>query len=117
MSRQVEAAVDRVMDTSGRIDMLVDNAGMCIVQAVEEMTDASLDAVLGVNLKGTFNTMQDMAPITKRQRFGKVINISSAGGIKAMSHVSHYAASKGGVIAATRLGQAAASDPAPNPVG
>jgi len=101
-SEQMEAAVKRTMEKWGRIDILCNNAGVCIVEAVDEISDRSLDAVIDVNVKGIFNTMRYIAPIMKQQRYGKVINTSSAGGIKALPYVSHYAASKGAVVLATK---------------
>ena len=101
-SEQMEAAVKRAMDQFGRIDILCNNAGVCIVEAVDEISDRSLDAVIDVNIKGVFNTMRHIVPIMKQQRYGKVINTSSAGGIKALPYVSHYAASKGAVVLATK---------------
>lgn len=101
-SEQMEAAVKRAMQRFGRIDILCNNAGVCIVEAVDEISDRSLDAVIDVNVKGVFNTMRQIAPIMKEQKYGKVINTSSAGGIKALPYVSHYAASKGAVVLATK---------------
>ena len=101
-SEQMDAAVRRVMERWGRLDILCNNAGVCIVEAVEDISDRSLDAVIDVCVKGVFNTMRYVAPIMKAQRYGKVINTSSAGGIKALPYVSHYAAAKGAVVLATR---------------
>ena len=58
--------------------------------------------IIDVNVKGVFNTMRHIVPIMKEQRYGKVINTSSAGGMKALPYVSHYAASKGAVVLATK---------------
>jgi NAD(P)-dependent dehydrogenase (short-subunit alcohol dehydrogenase family) len=101
-SEQMEAAVKSTMEAFGRIDILCNNAGVCIVEAVDEISDRSLDAVIDVNLKGMFNTMRYIAPIMKQQRYGKVVNTSSAGGLKALPYVSHYAAAKGAVVMATK---------------
>lgn len=101
-SEQMEAAVKRTMEEYGRIDILCNNAGVCIVEAVDAITDRSLDAIIDVNVKGIFNTMRYIAPIMKEARYGKVINTSSAGGLKALPYVSHYAAAKGAVVMATK---------------
>lgn len=101
-SEQMEAAVTRTMEEYGRIDILCNNAGVCIVEAVDAITDRSLDAIIDVNVKGIFNTMRYIAPIMKEARYGKVINTSSAGGLKALPYVSHYAAAKGAVVMATK---------------
>lgn len=101
-SAQMRRAVETAVERFGTIDILCNNAGVCIVEAVDAITDESLDAVIDVNLKGVFNAMRFVAPVMKAQRSGKVINTSSAGGIKALPQVSHYAAAKGGVVLATR---------------
>jgi (+)-trans-carveol dehydrogenase len=101
-SEQIEAAVGTAKERFGRIDILCNNAGVCIVEAIDAITDRTLDVVIDVNVKGIFNTMRHIAPIMKEQRYGKVINTSSAGGIKALPYVSHYAASKGAVVLATK---------------
>ena len=101
-SQQMQSAVDRVMQEWGRIDILVNNAGVCVVEPIDEISDESLDAVIDVNVKGTFNAMRKVIPVMKRQRYGKVINIASAGGVKPLANVSNYAASKGAVILATK---------------
>ena len=101
-SRDMQVAVERVFEEWGRIDILCNNAGVCFIESVDEMTDETLDLVIDVNVKGAFNLMRHVAPIMKRQRSGKVINISSAGGIKAQPLVSHYAASKGAINVVTK---------------
>jgi NAD(P)-dependent dehydrogenase (short-subunit alcohol dehydrogenase family) len=101
-SEQMSAAVDRAVREFGTIDILCNNAGVCIVEAIDEISDRSLDAVIDVCLKGVFNTTRYVAPVMKAQRSGKIINTSSAGGLKALPYVSHYAAAKGGVVLATQ---------------
>jgi NAD(P)-dependent dehydrogenase (short-subunit alcohol dehydrogenase family) len=101
-SSEIKAAVEAALKAFGTVDILCNNAGVCISEAVDEITDESLDAVIDVCLKGTFNTVRYIAPIMKDQRSGKIINTSSAGGLKALPYVSHYAAAKGGVVLATR---------------
>jgi NAD(P)-dependent dehydrogenase (short-subunit alcohol dehydrogenase family) len=101
-SEQMEAAVKRAVDEFGTVDILCNNAGVCIVEGVDEISDRTLDAVIDVNLKGVFNTTRFIAPLMKEQRSGKIINTSSAGGLKALPYVSHYAAAKGGVVLATK---------------
>ncbi len=101
-SAQVQDAVAGAIEEFGRIDILCNNAGVCIVEGVDEISDASLDAVIDVNVKGVFNTTRFVVPGMKERREGKIINTSSAGGIKALPYVSHYAASKGAVVLATQ---------------
>jgi NAD(P)-dependent dehydrogenase (short-subunit alcohol dehydrogenase family) len=101
-SEQMRKAVHKAVEHFGTIDILCNNAGVCIVEAVDEITDEILDAVIDVCLKGVFNTTRFIAPIMKAQRSGKIINTASAGGLKALPQVSHYAAAKGGVVLATK---------------
>jgi NAD(P)-dependent dehydrogenase (short-subunit alcohol dehydrogenase family) len=101
-STQIKDAVAAAIEEFGKIDILCNNAGVCIVEAVDEISDESLDAVIDVNVKGIFNTTRYVVPGMKERREGKIINTSSAGGIKALPYVSHYAASKGAVVLATQ---------------
>jgi NAD(P)-dependent dehydrogenase (short-subunit alcohol dehydrogenase family) len=101
-SEQMEASVKRAMEEFGRIDILCNNAGVAIVEAVDEFSDRSLDAVIDTNLKGIFNTARYVVPIMKANRFGKIINTASAGAMKTLPNVSVYCAAKAGVITATQ---------------
>jgi NAD(P)-dependent dehydrogenase (short-subunit alcohol dehydrogenase family) len=101
-SEQMEAAVKRAVAEFGGVDILCNNAGACIVQGVEEMSDASLNAVIDTNVKGIFNTARFVVPLMKEQRWGKIINTSSAGALKTLPYSSAYCASKGAVMIATQ---------------
>lgn len=100
--QQVEAAVHKGIEKFGRIDIVCNNAGMIRVDAIDEMTDASLDAVVDICLKGAFNVVRAVAGHMKQRGSGSIISTASAGGIKALPYVSHYAAAKGGLIVATK---------------
>jgi NAD(P)-dependent dehydrogenase (short-subunit alcohol dehydrogenase family) len=101
-SADMKAAVDEAVGRFGTIDILCNNAGLIIIQAVDELSDHTLDVVIDTCLKGIFNTTRFIAPIMKAKRSGKIINTSSAGGIRALPYVSPYAAAKGGVVVATK---------------
>jgi NAD(P)-dependent dehydrogenase (short-subunit alcohol dehydrogenase family) len=101
-SAQMQAAVERAMAEFGRIDILCNNAGTCIIEAVDEITDASIDAIVDTNVKGIFNTIRYVAPIMKRNRSGVIINTASAAAMKAAPYLSVYCASKGAVMTATK---------------
>lgn len=100
---QVQAAVATVMGAWGHVDILVNNAGICPLTPVDQITEAEWDRVLAVNLKGAFLFCQAVMPILRRQRSGKIINISSSaaqtGGLIASLH---YSASKAGLIGMTK---------------
>ena len=100
---QVQAAVETVMSAWGRVDILVNNAGICPLTPADQITEAEWDRVLAVNLKGAFLFSQAVMPILRRQRSGKIINMSSSaaqtGGLIAGLH---YSASKAGLIGMTK---------------
>lgn len=105
---QVQAAVDGVVREHRRIDVLVNAVGGSTIIArpaatVDELTLAEWQRLLAFNLDGTFLFCQAVAPVMKRQRSGKIVNISSIAGrgLSATSS-SAYAAAKGGIIAFTR---------------
>lgn len=98
----VKAAVDKALKEFGKIDILCNNAGVCKVDAVDEMPTEALEAMLDVNVKGIFYTAKYIVPGMKERKYGKIINTASAGGLKALPYVSHYAASKGAVVMATK---------------
>ncbi|MGV0833964.1 SDR family NAD(P)-dependent oxidoreductase [Mycolicibacterium thermoresistibile] len=100
--KQVESAVQQGLEAFGQIDIVCNNAGMIKVDAIDEMTDHALDVVIDICLKGVFNVVRAVAAHMKERRSGCIINTSSAGGIKALPYVSHYAAAKAGVVTATK---------------
>ena len=80
------------------IDVLVNNAGITKDGLILRMKEEDFDDVLDVNLKGTFNTTKSVSSIMVRQKYGKIINISSVVGIAGNAGQCNYAASKAGVI-------------------
>lgn len=105
---QVSAAVDGVVREHGRIDILVNAVGGSTIiprpaAAVDELTLAEWQRLIVFNLDGTFLCCHAVAPVMKRQKSGKIVNISSiAGRGLSPSSSSAYAAAKGGIIAFTR---------------
>jgi len=86
-----------------RLDILVNNAAIFFERRWDELTEKDWDRILGTNLKGTFFCAQAAARIMKGQRHGgRIINISSLGGLEAWPGYAHYCASKAGVIMLTR---------------
>lgn len=99
----LSAAVDASLEKFGRIDALINNAGVYPRQSFLEMTDAQWDDMQDVNLKGTFRMTQLVLPHMIRQGGGKVVNISSVTFFMGAKLLSHYVAAKGGVIGLTRV--------------
>jgi NAD(P)-dependent dehydrogenase (short-subunit alcohol dehydrogenase family) len=105
---QVEDVVRRTVDTHGRIDILVNAVGGSTIigkpaAAVEDLTLGEWQQLLHFNLTGTFLFTHAVVPVMKRQRAGKIVNISSiAGRGKSPTSSSAYATAKGGIIALTR---------------
>jgi 3-oxoacyl-[acyl-carrier protein] reductase len=100
---QVARMVERVLEHWGRVDILVNNAGICPITSLEAITVQEWDLVMSVNLKGAFLCSQAVAPIMRRQKMGKIINIaSSAGQMGGLAVGLHYSASKAGLFGLTK---------------
>jgi NAD(P)-dependent dehydrogenase (short-subunit alcohol dehydrogenase family) len=99
---EVEALMQRVVGTLGRLDVVVNNSGVAKVVPLAEATPEDWRAIIDVNLTGVFNGCRAAAPYLIAQRAGKVINLASVLGAVGLPGYSLYAASKGGVIALTR---------------
>lgn len=99
---QVEAAVDQIKTDFGRIDVLVNNAGITRDTFVSRMSEEDWDKVLDINLKGTFLFTKAVSKIMMRQKSGSMVNIASIIGLIGNGGQCNYAASKAGVIALTK---------------
>ena len=100
----VRAGVDRVAAELGRLDILVNNAGLNIPQGVFDVDEASWDAVLDTNLKGTFFAAQAAARcMVTSGEGGRIINIASQAGVVGIEERSAYGASKGGAVLLTKV--------------
>ena len=99
---EVEAMVARTLDEFGRIDILVNNAGINIRRPIEQLEEAEFDRVLDINLKGPWLCCRAVAPIMKRQKWGRVINVSSTLGEVGLADRTPYCSSKGGLTLMTR---------------
>jgi 3-oxoacyl-[acyl-carrier protein] reductase len=100
---EVDRAVSETVERFGRLDVLVNNAGISRHRPIEEMTVEMFESVMKVNVTGTFICCRAVAPIMKQQKRGKIVNISSLGGRTGRPGVAvNYAASKAAVIGLTQ---------------
>ncbi len=99
---QIRNAAREIEATFGRIDVLINNAGVFRRAPLEEMTEQHFDETIGVNLKATFFASQEAASRMKRQGEGSILNISSVGGLVPWSGYHAYCASKAATLMATR---------------
>lgn len=98
----IKAAVAKVKDELGRIDILINNAGVCEFAPLEQHTTAQWDKVIATDLSSIFLMTREVAPIFKEQHYGRVINTASVGALEAGAVQIGYFAAKGGVLQMTR---------------
>lgn len=92
------AIVEAALDTYGRIDILIHNAGNNRYASLSEMTYEDFDAVLDVHLRGAFHVVRPAFPVMSEAGYGRIVLTSSIGGIYGNANVANYAASKAGMI-------------------
>jgi SDR family mycofactocin-dependent oxidoreductase len=97
-SAGVQAAVGEITGRFGRLDVLIANAGICEVIPLEAITDSKWDNMMATNLSGVFYCLRAVVPVMRRQHYGRVVVVSSLAGRRGSSNLSHYAATKFGVI-------------------
>ncbi len=97
-----EEMVKKAVEKFGKIDVLINNAGITKDNLLMRMKEEDFDKVINVNLKGTFNMTKNVISYMMKQRNGKIVNISSVVGVSGNSGQANYAASKAGVIGFTK---------------
>ena len=108
---QVRRMFQSTQERFGRLDLLVNNAGIFFPVSWDKLTEKDWDRIVGVNLKGPFFCAQEAARLMTRRKSGQIINISSLGGLQAWPDYMHYCSSKAGLIMLTRcLAKALAPD-------
>ena len=100
--RSVKNMFDRIISQFGKIDVLVNNAGLTRDGFIMLMNEQDWDDVINVNLKGVFNCSKAVSEHMISQKSGVIINVASLSGITGLSGQTNYSAAKGGVIAFTR---------------
>jgi NAD(P)-dependent dehydrogenase (short-subunit alcohol dehydrogenase family) len=98
----VSAAVALTIDRLGRVDVLFNNAGICGYGLAHELTEEAWDAMLDINLKGAWLVARRVLPHMMVRRSGVILNNSSVAGLRGMARLSHYAASKWGLVGLTK---------------
>lgn len=98
----VNAGVTDVISRTGRLDVVVNNAGILRDRVVWKLTDADWNAVIGVHLTGTFNMTRAAIPAMREQRYGRFVNVTSYTGLHGNIGQANYAAAKAGIIGFTR---------------
>ena len=99
---EIDNLIKEIMNKFGRIDVLVNNAGITKDMLLLRMQEEDFEKVIDVNLKGTFTVTKAVAPIMMKQRDGKIINLSSVVGVSGNAGQCNYSASKAGIIGFTK---------------
>jgi len=103
IKKQVAHLIQTTIKNFGRIDLLVNNSSIFIESSLLKTSEEVWDRTIDVNLKGTFLCCQQVAPIMLKQKFGRIINIASLGGLQAWTQHLPYSVSKAGVIILTKI--------------
>lgn len=94
-------AIDQVKEAFGKVDILINSAGVLIPDAVEQMRPEDLEKMMAVNLFGALNAMQAVLPVMRASKSGNIVNISSLAGRRGMSPLGGYAATKFALVGMT----------------
>lgn len=97
----VQKMVDHAVKTFGRIDILINNAGVLRDNKIENISEEDWDFVLDVNLKGAFHCSKAVAPVMRAQNYGKIVSLASRAYLGNYGQ-ANYSASKGGIVSLTR---------------
>ncbi|PSR56394.1 3-oxoacyl-[acyl-carrier-protein] reductase [Adhaeribacter arboris] len=99
---EAEKLIESVVADFGRLDILINNAGITKDGLLMRMTEEQWDAVLNINLKSVFNLTKAATKVMMRQKYGSIVNMTSIVGIKGNAGQANYAASKAGIIGFTK---------------
>ncbi len=94
--------IEEIIFRYGRLDILINNAGIWKEAAIDEITAEQLEETLSINIKGVFYCCKYAVRYMKKNKYGRIINISSTAGQRGEAFHSHYAASKGAIISFTK---------------
>jgi 3-oxoacyl-[acyl-carrier protein] reductase len=100
--RDVQAMVDKAAKDLGGVDILVNNAGISQPELLLKMTEKSWDRIIDVHMKGTFNCVRAAARCMKKQKWGRIINVTSPAGLFGTVGQINYASAKAGIVGFTK---------------
>ncbi len=99
---QVDEMFKTVVDTYGSVDILINNAGITKDNLIIRMKEEDFDKVIAINLKGAFNCMKTAARYMMKQRYGRIVSVSSIVGLRGNAGQVNYSASKAGIVGMTK---------------
>jgi 3-hydroxybutyrate dehydrogenase len=99
---QIRSMAQSAIDGFGKVDIIVNNAGIQHVAPIEEFPEEKWNAILAINLSSAFHLIKAVAPQMKARRFGRIINVASAHGLTASPFKSAYVAAKHGMVGLTK---------------
>jgi len=99
---QAQALVDRAREEFGRVDVLVNNAGTTRDTLIMRMTEEDWDLVIDTNLKGAFNCIKAASRPMVKQRYGRIVNVTSVSGLDGNAGQANYASAKAGLVGLTK---------------
>jgi 3-oxoacyl-[acyl-carrier protein] reductase len=99
---EAERLIEQTIERFEKIDFLICNAGIWEGDSVEAISEELWDKTLDINLKGTWSVCRAAVPFMKKQRYGRIVIVSSTAGQRGEANVSNYAAAKGGQISFTK---------------
>ncbi|MGF1534502.1 MAG: 3-hydroxybutyrate dehydrogenase [Bernardetiaceae bacterium] len=102
-AEEIRAMVAETESRYGKVDVLINNAGVQYVSPIDEFPEARWDLIIGVNLSSAFHTAKAVWPGMKARGFGRIINIASAHGLRASEYKSAYVAAKHGMVGLTKV--------------
>lgn len=100
--KQTQDLIEKTVEKFGKVDVLVNNAGITRDNLLMRMSEEEWDSVIAVNLKGTFNCIKAVTRQMMKQRYGRIINVASVVGLMGNAGQSNYAASKAGIVGLTK---------------
>ncbi|NND31939.1 MAG: 3-hydroxybutyrate dehydrogenase [Saprospiraceae bacterium] len=103
LAKDIDHSVSQVYEEFGRIDVLINNAGLQYISPMEEFPDEKFELLIRVMLTGSFLMTKRVFPIMKRQRFGRIINMASINGLVGFAGKAAYNSAKHGIIGLTKV--------------